>query len=199
MTRALFIIDVQNDFTEGGALGVERRRGRRRRRSPHLLAEHRGRLRHRVRLARLARRRRRQRRSLRDRRGPTSSTTGPCTASPEGPAPSTTTRSTPNRIDIHIRKGQGAAGILDLRGRDRGGRRLVELLDEPASPRSTSSASRPTTASARRARRARARPHVRVLTDLVGRSRTPSRAGERPRRSWPDAGADLVLADQVES
>ncbi|HEY4152198.1 MAG TPA: nicotinamidase, partial [Pseudolysinimonas sp.] len=23
MTRALFIIDVQNDFTEGGALGVE--------------------------------------------------------------------------------------------------------------------------------------------------------------------------------
>ena len=79
MSKALFIVDVQNDFTEGGALGVEGgdavAEG-----ITRYLAAHAAEYALDRRVARLARRRRRQRRPLRRRASPTSSTPGRRTA-----------------------------------------------------------------------------------------------------------------------
>ena len=118
MTRALFIIDVQNDFTEGGALGVEGG-------AAVAAGHHRTtgdatrRVRRRGRLSRLARRRQRQRRALRHSTpSPTSSRPGRRTASRAPSAPSTT-RALDRRGRRAHPQGPGDSRVLDLRGHRR--------------------------------------------------------------------------------
>ncbi len=93
MARALFIIDVQNDFTEGGALGVDGGAAVAARISEYLDANTRS-VRPGVRLPRLARRRQATTAVTSPPAHPTSSTPGRCTASPAPRVPSTTPTST---------------------------------------------------------------------------------------------------------
>ena len=99
MSKALFIVDVQNDFTEGGALGVDGGDAVAER-ITRFLERARGGLRAHRRLARLARRRQRQRRALRARRARLRRHLAGALRQRHRRAPSTTRVSTPPRSPI---------------------------------------------------------------------------------------------------
>ena len=158
-TRALLIVDVQNDFVEGGSLGVTGGRAVAARISDHLAAHAddyaAGR-----RLPRLARPGLEQRRPLprAGHRARTSPPPGRPTACPPSTGPTTRPSSPPTRITHHVRKGMGVPAYSAFEGVAR--RRPTPRRPAArarASPTSTSSASPPTTACGPRARRPAAR------------------------------------------
>ena len=182
MTRALFVIDIQNDFTEGGALGVAGEA-----RVAQAVTDHLGGPRavdYDVVVAkpRLARRR----------RGTTAGTSRAAPPTTSRPGPSTASRGTPGaeyhpdarRLRRRLRTSARARARPPTRsfeGRAEDGRAAGRPAGaEHASPTSTSSASRPTTACA---------------LPPSTRSPGPPRAGPRPTssRAWrrPPAAAAL--------
>jgi nicotinamidase/pyrazinamidase len=194
MTRALFIVDVQNDFTERGALGVEGGDAVAERISRHLEA-------HAADYAVVVASRD-WHHGDDDNGGHFSATpdfvdTWPvhCVAGTFGAEyhDDLTTRS----IDVHIRKGQGKPAYSIFEGTAEEGGTVVELLDSHGitdidiAGLATDYCVRASALDALERGR-----DVRVITDLV--------AGVAPESSrealaeMARAGADLVLADQVE-
>lgn len=128
MTRALLIVDVQNDFTEGGALGVTGGDRVAAGITAHLAA-------HPERYALVA--------ASRDWHDPDSDNGGHFAAPGTEPSfdatwPPHCVAGTPgadyhpalnvNRIDRHLRKGQGEAAYSAYEGRTRGGDTLAQIL-----------------------------------------------------------------------
>jgi nicotinamidase/pyrazinamidase len=196
MGRALFIIDVQNDFTEGGALGVDGGEAVASGVSA-LLAEHRA-------AYDLVFASRDWHDADNDNGGHFALDTDPdfvdtwpvhCVAGTFGAEyhDDLTTRS----IDVHIRKGQGKPAYSIFEGTAEEGGTVVELLDSHGitdidiAGLATDYCVRASALDALERGR-----DVRVITDLV--------AGVAPESSrealaeMARAGADLVLADQVE-
>ena len=113
VSRALIIVDVQNDFCEGGSLAVAGGAARRGRRSPAAARGVAGR-------AGTTWWRPRTTTSTPARTSPTSPTTstpGRRTASSAPPAPSSTPRWTPTAIEAVFHKGAARRRVLGLRGR----------------------------------------------------------------------------------
>ena len=195
MARALLIVDVQNDFTEGGALGVDG--------GAAVAAGI---------TAHLARAPRRLRRSSsrpatgttattttaatsRPTRRPTSSAPGRCTASPARPGAEYHPGLDTARSTFHVRKGQGGPAYSVFEGATEDGEPLAALLARArhhrhrrrrASPPTTACAPRRWTRSAHGAAGPRAhRPRRRRRPGLERRG---ARGAPRGRRRDRPAG-----------